>query len=219
MRTTHKKGDEINPLSKFFFLSLFLYLETKKNRKKVLPVSMGPGACVALVLALVVCGEAIDFVPEPFLRLPSDPRCESLYDDRGHKTTSADGCLVADCDNGTFRWRSACQNLEDILERCLVSRCLPGGKCATISFCDDANDCTEDTCDRGGLGDCVYIVLPDGTQCEGAGRCRAGVCIAPEAPELSFLERAVGIAMIVIVSAMMTLSCLIVGILAFCSLV
>jgi hypothetical protein len=52
--------------------------------------------------------------------------------------------------------------------------CCPGGGCEGDPECDDANECTTDTCDLKS-GQCNNDAVADGTPCTG-GVCTAGVC-------------------------------------------
>jgi len=161
--------------------------------------------CLALLAAWMSSGVgAIDFTQKPFLTLPVDPRCSILFDEQGRQMHSRDGCLVADCGNGTFLWRSVCHNVDDLLDRCLVSLCLPGGRCVQRSFCDDGNECTIDQCEEGSVGECVYTMRPDGSRCGGGdGSCESGICRRPDPPQPSLTERMVSGAMLLLTVAVM----------------
>jgi hypothetical protein len=72
---------------------------------------------------------------------------------------------------------AACSDVQTVSNDGAGGGTVESNLCATVA-CDDANDCTNDTCDQSN-GDCRFNDLADGTFCDfsgSAGQCASGVC-------------------------------------------
>lgn len=103
--------------------------------------------------------------PYVFLRLPK--KAAEKHAEKHGDAINVD--LDTDVDNC-----GKCGNVCDTpTDRCLVASC-DEGACGTVPLdCDDANECTTDTCNS--LTGCVHTPVADGTPCTG-GTCTGGVC-------------------------------------------
>lgn len=111
----------------------------------------------------------------------ADPDCEGLGCDDGDECTTGDYCFGGSCDAMTVGDGTPCETGDLCTEeQCWGGACVPW----TVTYCEDMNDCTDDTCDSA-TGLCDYAPLwgtpcTDGDACTLGDLCMAGAC-TPEA--------------------------------------
>lgn len=106
--------------------------------------------------------------------LDSNPKCREFL-----RCIPVDTCTPAEClsSNQTCRKKSLCQEMTEN-DSCYTYTCLKGS-CVPDDPCNDANECTEDSCDPENHGKCINKIMEEGTSCaQNQGICNInGTCL------------------------------------------
>ena len=151
-----------------------------------LPVC-GPGVCIAAAVDEAACtkvnGGWLKATKQCAISTGALAASEAGCEGAGHVWSAADACRVAACDpavgqcllTGVFDG-TACSDGD----ACTQNDVCVGGKCGGGAVdCDDANPCTDDSCDT--KSGCKHVantaLCSDGNACTGGDACKDGGCV------------------------------------------